>query len=215
MINQIIPALRKGVAILALSLLLPSTAVADPVPTPSPAIQNTGVAVIQQTAATFVEDAYRQARLNSPFAMFDAEMANVPVVKESPLAGKILKYASKFLGTRYRIGASGPKAFDCSGFTSYVFRHAGIELDRSSRQQFLQGEKVNVKDMRPGDLIFFSSAGSGRGRVGHVGIVDSVDPETNTLRFIHASTKRGVVYQKFPDNGYYSRNFVGAKRVIE
>ncbi|MCF0213010.1 MAG: C40 family peptidase [Muribaculaceae bacterium] len=200
---------------MALAILLPSTIIADPIPEPvknSPAKAHEQA--FQESVRSFVEDAYENARLHSPFASFNA--AEKAAVDASPLASKILNYANKFLGTRYRLGAAGPKAFDCSGFTSYVFRNAGgVELERSSRQQYTQGERVSVGSLRPGDLLFFSSASSGRGNVGHVAIVESVDPENNTCRFIHASTKRGVTYQTFPDNGYYSRHFIGAKRVIE
>lgn len=156
--------------------------------------------------------AMAEARAHSPFAGTPAPLENNDTA--SPTALKMISYAKGFLGTRYRLGASGPKAFDCSGFTSYVFRNFGIALNRDSRSQFLQGEKVSVGNLRPGDLLFFSSRSSGRGRVGHVAMVVSVDPATNSCKFIHASTKRGVVYQNFPDGGYYQRNFVGARRIL-
>ncbi len=162
----------------------------------------------------FVEEAYENARLNSPFASFEAETVKVPF-KSAGLAQKMVSYAAKFLGTRYRLGASGPKAFDCSGFTSYVFREFGIKLSRSSREQYHQGSKVKVSDLKPGDLLFFSCRTSGRGNVGHVAMVAEVDNERGTCKFIHASVKNGVTYQTFPDGGYYDKHFIGAKRVLE
>ncbi len=137
------------------------------------------------------------------------------VDKASVIAENLTEFAAPFLGRRYVWGATGPKNFDCSGFTSYVFRNQGIELPRTSRMQYTQGEKVDRSDLKAGDLMFFSSPRSGKGTVGHVGIVVSVDEETNAVTFIHASTKKGITYQKFPDGGYYSRNYIGAKRVIE
>lgn len=137
------------------------------------------------------------------------------VDKASVIAENLTEFAATFLGRRYVWGATGPKNFDCSGFTSYVFRNQGIELPRTSRMQYTQGEKVDRSDLKVGDLMFFSSPRSGKGTVGHVGIVVSVDEETNAVTFIHASTKKGITYQKFPDGGYYSRNYIGAKRVIE
>lgn len=131
------------------------------------------------------------------------------------VANGVTEIASTFLGRKYVWGATGPKSFDCSGFTSYVFRSQGIELPRTSRMQYTQGEKVDRDKLRAGDLMFFSSPRSGRGRVGHVGIVVDVDHETGSLTFIHASTSKGITYQKFPDGGYYSRNYIGAKRVID
>lgn len=162
-------------------------------------------------AVTFADEAMAEARANANFAM---TLAAEEAASDSPLAMAMVDYASKFIGTRYRSGASGPSAFDCSGFTSYVYKNFGITLSRSSRTQYLEGEKVSINNVKPGDLLFFSSRGSGRGRVGHVAMVVSVDNEAGTCRFIHASTKRGVVYQNFPDGGYYQRNFIGARRII-
>ena len=162
-------------------------------------------------AVTFADEAMAEARANANFAM---TMAAEEAASDSPLAMAMVDYASKFIGTRYRSGASGPSAFDCSGFTSYVYKNFGITLSRSSRTQYLEGEKVSINNVKPGDLLFFSSRGSGRGRVGHVAMVVSVDNEAGTCRFIHASTKRGVGDQNFPDGGYYQRNFIGARRII-
>lgn len=162
--------------------------------------------------SNFVERSYEAARLHSPFAA--VKPVKVASAVNLKLADKMVDYAKRFLGTPYVWGATGPKAFDCSGFTSYVYRNFGININRTSRMQYLQGEKVNVSQLQPGDLLFFSSRRAGRGNVGHVAMVASVDRENNTCTFIHASVKRGVTYQKFPDNGYFSRNFIGAKRII-
>lgn len=175
----------------------------------------TAAEVKSEVEQNFVQKAYETARLHSPFAAFNAApAAGAPVFGADVLTSKMMEYASKFLGTRYRLGATGPSMFDCSGFTSYVFRNFGITLNRTSRMQYTQGTKVRVNDMQPGDLIFFSCASSGRGNVGHVGIVVESDGDGG-CKFIHASVKHGVTYQKFPDNGYYDRHFIGVKRVIE
>lgn len=130
------------------------------------------------------------------------------------LIDRLTGFASKFLGRKYVWGATGPKSFDCSGFTSYVFKNEGIELPRTSRMQYTKGETVKRDELRAGDLMFFSSPRSGKGKVGHVAMVVSVNSD-NTLTFIHASSSKGISYQKFPDGGYYSRHYIGAKRVID
>lgn len=132
---------------------------------------------------------------------------------ENPLAQDIIAYAKNFLGRPYVYGAVGPKQFDCSGFTSYIFRHHGITLKRTSRQQALQGVKVSTKDVKPGDLLFFSGRGGGS-TVGHVAMAVSVN-EKGVIKFIHASCSKGISYATYPDSGYYSRRFLGARRVIE
>ncbi|MCM1163192.1 MAG: NlpC/P60 family protein [Muribaculaceae bacterium] len=156
--------------------------------------------------------AMESARLNSPFAAVKAEFLE-KADETDALIEDMKNYAAGFLGTRYRLGSSSPSGFDCSGFTSYIFRNFGYDLNRDSRSQFKQGEKVDKDNLKPGDLLFFSSRSSGKGRVGHVAMVTEVNAD-GSCTFIHASTKNGVTYQKFPDGGYYSRHFLGAKRIV-
>ena len=203
----------KGLALSA-ALILPSILKADPVPVPLN--HPTGVAAaidLQPIAGNFIESALQSCRANSPFANIDAPEARD--IQLPAKAQEMVEYAKRFLGRPYVWGAVGPTSFDCSGFTSYVYRHgAGVDLLRTSSMQYTMGRHVSVNDLKPGDLLFFSSARSGKGRVGHVAIVASVDRENNTCKFIHASTRKGVVYQNFPDNAYYSKHFIGAKRIL-
>lgn len=129
------------------------------------------------------------------------------------LRGDMIEYSKKFIGTRYRIGASGPKAFDCSGFTSYVYREFGVTLKRDSRSQGTQGEHISLDEAQPGDLIFFSGRRAGK-RIGHVGIVVESNPETGKVKFIHASTSRGVRIDTYPDDAYYARRFISVRRIL-
>ena len=164
-------------------------------------------------ATSFIAMATEQSRLNSPFATMPEILKEDASIADAS-AAKVINYAARFLGTRYVLGAMGPSALDCSGFVGYVFRNFGITLDRTSRQQYLQGDKVSLGNLRPGDLLFFSSRSSGRGNVGHVAMVTEVNPD-GSCKFIHASSGKGrVTYQTFPDNGYYERNFVGARRIL-
>ena len=127
------------------------------------------------------------------------------------IVDQVINYAYRFRGTPYRYGASSPRGFDCSGFTSYVFKRFGIELDRSSRGQITDGVRVKQKDLQPGDLVFFQGR-SGRGGVGHVGIVTKVNDD-NTFHFIHSACSSGVTESKNTE-AYYSRRYVGACRVL-
>jgi cell wall-associated NlpC family hydrolase len=135
---------------------------------------------------------------------FDEEY-NVSAVND------LMDEAFSHVGARYRSGSKGPSAFDCSGFTSYVFKRFGIELDRSSRGQIFDGVRVKKNDLQPGDLVFFQGR-SGRGGVGHVGIVTKVN-EDNTFHFIHSACSSGVTESKNTES-YYSRRYVGACRVL-
>lgn len=127
------------------------------------------------------------------------------------IVDQVINYAYRFRGTPYRYGAMSPRGFDCSGFTSYVFKRFGIDLDRSSRGQIFDGVRVKKSDLQPGDLVFFQGR-SGRGGVGHVGIVTRVNDD-NTFHFIHSACSSGVTESKNTES-YYSRRYVGACRVL-
>lgn len=123
----------------------------------------------------------------------------------------IIKTAMRYIGVPYRMGTSSPKSFDCSGFTSYVYKNHGISLLRASRDQYTQGEKVAKSDLRIGDLVFFTGR-SGKGGVGHVGIVTEVNKENSSFKFVHARTHGvGVDDSK---QAYYQSRYVGARRIL-
>lgn len=130
------------------------------------------------------------------------------------LVESLIDYADDYLGCKYRSGGKGPKVFDCSGFIGYVFKHFGMDLAASSKEQYKQGEQVDDDKIQPGDLVFFSGRTKSQ-NVGHVGMVVDVDSSTGQLRFVHASVGKGVTYDVYPDGGYYSKRYIGAKRLIE
>lgn len=132
--------------------------------------------------------------------------------ESSRLVDDLLKEAYRHIGTPYIFGAKGPKAFDCSGFTSYVYKQLGFDVISYSRAQFKQGEPVDRKNLRKGDLVFFTSRSSGS-NVGHVGIVVKADNATGDFEFIHASTSKGVKVSAC--EGYYQHRYVGARRIID
>lgn len=125
------------------------------------------------------------------------------------LIDDLLKEAEKHIGKKYKWATRGPKTFDCSGFTYYVFKQFGYDISAGSRVQWGKGILIeNRQDARKGDLIFFTSRKSGK-RVGHVGIVHNVCD--NDIYFIHASLSN-VKISKL--EGYYEKRFVGIRRII-
>lgn len=130
--------------------------------------------------------------------------------ESSLLIDDLLAEAHRHMGKPYRHGMKGPNAFDCSGFTSYVYKQFGYKISPASRVQYTDGVSVDRKHLRKGDLVFFTSRSSGK-NVGHVGIVISADNETGAFKFIHASVK-GVRINEC--EGYYANRYVGARRII-
>jgi len=131
-----------------------------------------------------------------------------------PFRDSLCCYAETFIGTPYRYGAKGPSAFDCSGFTAYVFSKHGISLASSSTTQYKESVKiVSLDSALVGDLIFFMGR-NGRSSVGHVGIVVDVDTINHKCRFIHAATHGGVIMTNYPSSSYYNQRFMGIGRYV-
>ena len=118
----------------------------------------------------------------------------------------VVRRALKYLGTRYRYGASGARGFDCSGFTSYIYRQHGISLPHNSAAQYRVGKPVSRSELRPGDLVFFRTRGR---RISHVGIY------IGNGKFVHASSARGRVRIDSLTSGYYHKRYVGARRITK
>lgn len=128
-------------------------------------------------------------------------------------ADNIINTALKYLGVKYSYGNSSPKGFDCSGFTRYVFNEENIQISRTSHAQFNDGERINkTNDLKPGDLVFFGSRATPNA-IGHVGIVVEVDSETGRFKFVHAS-RQGIKVDESTEQ-YYSRRYIGARRIIK
>ena len=138
---------------------------------------------------------------------------SAPEDQAETLSDQVVAYARTFLGTPYKLGASGPRLFDCSGFTRYVYRHFGYEMTQYTGAQFREGREVaSFADLQKGDLVFFGKKGSVR-NIGHVGIVVSVDEERGSFRFIHASTSGGVIESE-STQPYYLMRYIGARRFL-
>ena len=121
-------------------------------------------------------------------------------------AEKIAQEAHNYIGCSYVYGASGPNAFDCSGFTSYLYKKYGYSIPRTADYQAEVGISVDKASLAPGDLVFFSNR-SNRS-INHVGIY------VGNGNFIHASTSiRGVVMDSLYSD-YYTRSYVCARRML-
>ena len=132
---------------------------------------------------------------------------------DEPLSEQVVEYAKSFMGTPYKLGAVGPKAFDCSSYTSYVFKHFGYDVPAYSKTQFRQCRKVErYSDLQKGDLVFFGKRAGARD-IGHVGILVDKDEESGSFTFIHASVSQGVVIQS-SNHPYFQLRYMGARRII-
>lgn len=120
---------------------------------------------------------------------------------------EVVEYAKQYLGYKYVSGGASPSTgFDCSGFTSYVYNHFGITLNRSSKDQIKNGVAVDRSNLQPGDIVVFNN--SANTAIGHVGIYIGGD------NFIHAANPSEGVRITSLSSSYYKIRYVGARRVI-
>ena len=128
------------------------------------------------------------------------------VQEETNKLDKIVELAYKQLGKPYVWGTHGPRSFDCSGLTSFLYKQAyGIGISTSSRAQASYGYKVSKSNLKKGDLMFFATGGGG---ISHVGIY------VGNNKLIHASTPSTGVILSDINSSYYQRTFVTARRLL-
>lgn len=127
------------------------------------------------------------------------------------LTDSVVNYGKMFLNTPYHFGSPGVSSFDCSGFTSFVYRNFGYNLEHSSSDQAKQFDSIDRSQLKTGDLVFFSGSRRSK-RIGHVGIV-TVAKENGEFDFIHAASHKGVTISNSNEE-YYTRRFVKASRVV-
>jgi len=122
-------------------------------------------------------------------------------------AQDITDQALDLIGVRYKFGGESPdNGLDCSGLVKYVFANVtGVMLPRSAREQAKVGEKVDVDELQPGDLVFFNTR---RSAFSHVGIY------LGDNSFIHAPRKRSNVQVANIDGKYWKKHFNGARRLL-
>lgn len=125
---------------------------------------------------------------------------------------RVISSARTYIGTPYKYGGTSRAGMDCSGLLLNSFRAVQITLPRSSEAQSKVGTEIKMKDLEPGDLVFFAT-GNKKRKITHVGLVTEVKGERD-VKFIHASSSLGVVETNIYAN-YYQERFRGARRVIQ
>lgn len=116
----------------------------------------------------------------------------------------IVSRAARYKGVPYVFGGTTPKGFDCSGYVQYVFKDCKAALPRLADEQALKGVFVTQRQLRPGDLVFFTTYLPG---ASHVGIY------AGSGQFWSASSSKGVILSSLKDE-YWKTRYYGARRVL-
>ena len=122
----------------------------------------------------------------------------------------IIDYAKNFEGVRYKWGGTTKSGMDCSGLVFESFREHDIILPRISRDMAKKGDKIQLKKVLKGDLLFFKT-GNRRNTINHVGLI--VDIRDNDIKFIHATNRQGVIISGLNES-YWLKAFYEARRIL-
>jgi probable lipoprotein NlpC len=141
----------------------------------------------------------------------DSEL-EIVISESDSKAEKVISTARTFIGTPYKYGGTTRSGMDCSGLLINSFRVVEVDLPRSSAAQSKVGTEIKMKELRPGDLVFFAT-GNKKNTITHVGLITDVKSRDN-VKFIHASSSLGVVETNLFAE-YYQKRFRVARRVIE
>ncbi|WP_461532436.1 C40 family peptidase [Sinomicrobium sp.] len=128
---------------------------------------------------------------------------------EKSAANPIIETALSYIGTRYKYGGTTKRGMDCSGLIYVSFLEHNIPLQRVSYRMATQGKKIKLKEVQKGDLLFFKTGR--KNRINHVGLV--VDVKGKDIRFIHATTSRGVLISSLKE-GYWDHAFSEARKIL-
>jgi len=121
---------------------------------------------------------------------------NIPLKRK-----QIINTATQYIGTPYRHGGTTPSGFDCSGYVFFVYNKNGIQIPRSTAQQYTKGQKIPYRMAQPGDLLFFRI---NKNEISHVGIFVGNDT------FVHAPSSGKHVRYDSIKNPYWQKRFYGA-----
>ncbi len=135
-----------------------------------------------------------------------ALVVSIAIVSTEMAASDAVDYAASLIGRPYEWGAEGPRSFDCSGLTQYVYKRFGVDLPRRAVSQSGFGDAT--RRLRRGDLVFFASD-ERRSEVTHVGIYEGHDT------MIDASKRHGRVRRDDLNDPYWTATFMGARRVTD
>jgi cell wall-associated NlpC family hydrolase len=149
-----------------------------------------------------------QATAQARKAPTPAAMRTVEV--RAPVRGEdVVRTAKRYLGVRYALGGSTPRAFDCSGFVRWIFAQHGVRMPRTAKEQAAVGDAPVIGDLQPGDLLFFFG---GRGAQ-HIAVYVGGDT------IIHASSSgKRVRLDRFGGTRarptWFGRRLIAVRRVL-
>lgn len=160
----------------------------------------------------FIHTDYAEERNGKYYVNLPANSPDAETFLERPIGNAIVlqrrlySLATEQIGVPYVSGGTGPRGFDCSGFTQYVYRRLGISIPRTCDGQLGIGLIIPKENLQCGDLVLFQRTTSHRGITTHVGIY------LGDGKLIHAGGKGITVVEL--DSAYFAEHYLCSRRII-
>jgi len=152
---------------------------------------------------------FLQQDFTEPDVEYVDETGLVPEGLDVSERNNLIHYSYEFKGIPYKWGGRDENGFDCSGFTSHVFKRVGMELPRTSGDQYKFAKTIHAKRAYMGDLVFFSDGE----KISHVGIL--VNQPGESKKMIHSASSIGISVVDIEKSDYWKNRIVGYGRVIK
>lgn len=163
----------------------------------------------REAAAAKAEELVNTGTVNEYYIVSpdDYALARQRIYGPANLRDEIVETAKSFIGLPYQWGGSSPEeGFDCSGLAMAAYQLNGLNLPRSSREQFMAGTRIERSGLAKADLVFFAT--SGGKKTSHVGVY------AGDGRFIHAPGRGKTIRTDLLSDGYYAARYVGARTYL-
>ncbi|MFL2663559.1 MAG: C40 family peptidase [Crocinitomicaceae bacterium] len=163
----------------------------------------------KQHLKDWVENVYKGYQFKNPILEEVGEDGLVSEGMSISQRSDLVHYSYEFMGIPYKWGGADEEGFDCSGFTSHVFKFSELSLPRVASEQYKYAKTINAKRAFMGDLVFFSEGKE----ITHVGIL--VNQPNERKRMIHSSSSKGISVVDIDDSDYWRSRLVGYGRIIK
>lgn len=142
---------------------------------------------------------------------YDRGPRGTSTTSKSTAQKALVKEAKNLIGSPYKYAGTTPRGFDCSGFTSYVYKNAiNKVIERTARAQGTMGLPIALKDTEAGDLIFYRL--SPNSQINHVSLI--VENKGSKLYVIHATSSKGVIREDIYSSSYWMPKVAFARRIL-
>lgn len=164
---------------------------------------------------TYISEEVIYSVEDSSNTIIDSQDGNKPsqnalFTDEQKLLASIIDFSIKYIGSPYKLGGTSPSGFDCSGFVYFLFNSYDIKIPRMPSDMVKISDKIEYKNIRPGDLVYFKGSNINSMDIGHVALVVAITDKG--FKMIHSTSSKGVLINDLEQYDYWKTRYLFATR---